>query len=166
MSDPRYVTAPLAQAEDAFEYVGKGKPTFEEGIDQDEEWTTQLTKACKYLEACRTLRSQNGFHGAVIELSFSAIERSLEGYLLQDTKDSIDDFLDHEVVYKRAGDRGLFTRDTAQKLKELYGTNRTEHYYGKLAPTQEKADTMFELAEGVHQHVTSQIDNSGVCLCG
>ncbi|UWG49161.1 HEPN domain containing protein (plasmid) [Halanaeroarchaeum sp. HSR-CO] len=159
------MTAPLARAEDAFEYIGKGKPTFEDGIDQDEEWTTQLTKACKYLEACRTLRSQNGFNGAVIELSFSAIERSLEGYLLQDTKDSIADYLDHEFVYERAGARGLFTRDTAQKLKELYGTNRTEHYYGKLAPTQEKADAMFELAEGVHQHVTDQINNSGVCLC-
>lgn len=165
MSDPDYVMAPLAQAEDAFEYTGRGMPSFEEGIEQDEEWKTQLTKACKYLEACRVLRSRNGFNGAIIELSFGAIERSLEGYLLQDTGDNISDYLDHEEVYDRAGDRGLFTRDTAESLKDLYGANRTEHYYGGLVPTQEKADAMFELAEGVHQHVTSQIRVGGVCLC-
>lgn len=165
MSDPRSVTGPLADAEDAFEYVGKGAPTYEDGIDQAEEWTTQLTKACKYLEACRTLRNQDGFNGAVIELSFGAIERSLESYLLQDTTDDIADYLDHEFVYKRAGDRGLFTRETAHDLMDLYEANRTEHYYGKLVPTQEKSDTMFELAEGVHRYVLSMIDEKDACIC-
>ena len=165
MSDPGFVTGPLAAAEDAFEYLGTGRPTYEDGIDQDEEWTTQLTKACRYLEASRTLRSQNGFNGAVIELSFGAIERSLEGYLLQDTRDSLAEYLDHEVVYERAGDRGLFTRDTATRLLDLYGANRTEHYYGKHVPTQEKAAAMFELADGVHRHVVSMIGEHGVCHC-
>jgi|APHM01.1.fsa_nt_gi hypothetical protein len=165
MSDPGDVTGPLADAEDAFEFVGRGMPSFEDGIDQGEEWKTQLTKGCTYLEACRTLRTQNGFHGAVVELCFGAIERSLEGYLLQDTADSIDDYQDHEFVYERAGERGLFTRDTAGELRDLYGTNRTENYYGDLAPTQEKEDAMFELAEGVHRHVTNNIREGGVCIC-
>ena len=165
MSDPGYVTDPLVDAEDAFEYIGRGRPTPEDGITQDDEWMTQLRKACKYLEACRTLRSQDGFYGAVIELSFGAIERSLEGYLLRDTKDSIDEYLDHEYVYERAGERGLFTRETAGKLMDLYGANRTEHYYGTLAPTREKADAMLELAEGVHRHVVTLIGDNGVCIC-
>lgn len=165
MSDPGYVTDPLSDAEDAFEYTGREKPTPERGIDQDEEWTTQLTKACRYLAACRFLRSQDGFNGAVIELSFGAIERSLEGYLLQDTNDDIEAYQDHEFVYERAGDRGLFTRDTAQRLMDLYGANRPEHYYGKRSPTQEKEAAMYELAEGVHRHVISNIGDSSVCIC-
>lgn len=165
MSDPGYVTGPLADAADAFEGRGRGMPTVEEGISQDDDWKTQLTKGCRFLEACRTLRSQDGFNGAIIELSFGVIERSLEGYLLQDTRDEIDDYQDHEFVYNRAGDRGLFTRDTAQGLMDLYGTNRVQHYYGILAPTQEKADSMFELAEGVHRHVVSMVADAGVCTC-
>lgn len=80
MSDPIAITDAIAAAEDGFDYAGYGRPDFEEGIDQTEEWTVQLTKGCRNLEAARTLRNQDGFNGAVIELCFGAIERTFEGY--------------------------------------------------------------------------------------
>jgi hypothetical protein len=78
MSDPNAVTGALETARDAFEYTGHGRPEFEVGIDRDEDWTVQPTKACRYLDACRTLRGRDGYNGACIELSFGAIERTVE----------------------------------------------------------------------------------------
>ncbi len=98
-SDPGAITDTIERAEDAFDYAGFGRPDFEDGIDQDDEWTVQLAKGCRNLDACRTLRDQDGFNGAVIELSFGAIERTLEGYLLWATNDSLEDYMDHATVY-------------------------------------------------------------------
>lgn len=165
MSDPNRIVAGIDDAEDAFEYVTRGTPDFETGISQGEEWKTQLTKGCRYLESTRMLRSQDGFNGAVVELSFGAIERTLEAYLLWDTADDLSQFHDHETVYDRAAERGLFERETARRLKELYGRNRTEHYYGGSVPTQQEADAMFELATDVHDFVADQIRVGGVCTC-
>lgn len=165
MSDPAHITGLIENAQDAFEYIGQGRPDFEEGIDQDDDWKTQLTKACRYLESARVLRNQDGFNGAVIELSFGAIERSLEAYLLWNTNDSIKNYRDHEMVYDRVADRGLFDRDTASQLKDLYGRNRTEHYYGVYVPTQQKEEAMYALAENVHQYVSDQFRHHDTCIC-
>lgn len=166
MSDPDAVTKALSTAENAFEYRGHGRPVFETGIDQDEEWTTQLTKACRYLEAVRALRELDGFNGAVVELCFSATERSLEGYVLWSTDDDIEEYHDHTAIYDRIADVGLFTRQTAADLGELYDLNRTEHYYGELVPTQQKEDAMYRLADEIHGYVTEQIGEGSVCQCG
>lgn len=165
MSDPTHVVDCIEAAQDAFEYVGRGRPDFEEDIVQDDDWKTQLTKACRYLESARVLRAEGGFNGAVIELSFGAIERTVEAYLLWNTDDTITEFRDHETVYDRAGERGLFEREIATELKDLYGRNRTEHYYGAYVPTQQKEDAMHALAEGVHEYVVDQIRVGGVCVC-
>lgn len=164
-SDPGAITEAIEQAEDAFEYAGFGQPDFEAGIDQDEEWKVQLTKGCRYLEAVRTLRRQDGFNGAVIELCFGAIERTLEGYLLWATNDSLTDFVDHTTVYDRIVQVGLLEEDTAEALQALYRSNRTEHYYGGQVPTTQKEDAMAALAEAIHEFAVDQIREPGVCLC-
>jgi hypothetical protein len=164
-SDPNAVTDAIDRATDAFEYRSRGTVEFEAGVEQDSQWQTQLTKACRYLEACRTLRRADGFDGAVVELCFGAVERTLEAYVLQDTDDDLADFRDHEAVYDRATQRGLFERETAAALQDLYRTNRTEHYYGGAVPTAGKADAMYGLAEAIHEYVTGQIRTGGVCLC-
>ncbi|MFW5919494.1 MAG: DNA-binding protein [Halanaeroarchaeum sp.] len=166
MSDPTHVTDALDSAEDAFEFVGHGVAEFENGIDGTADWKTQLTKACRYLEACRVLRSKDGFSGAVIELCFGAIERTLEAYLLWETGDDLDQYHDHEAMYDRVAERGLFSIDTAENLKQLYATNRTEHYYGGLVPTHQKESAMIELAEAIHRYVPEQISDEDVCRCG
>lgn len=164
-SDPNAITEAIERAEDAFEYAGLGRPDFEDGIDQEETWTTQLTKACRYLEAVRVLRSRDGFCGAVVELCFGAIERTLEGYVLWAAEDSLEDFMDHTTVYDRVIEVGLFDPATADSLRELYGTNRTAHYYGGRVPTGQKADAMARLAEEIHEYTVDQLRHAGVCRC-
>lgn len=165
MGDPRAVTNALETAEDAFEYRGQGRPVFETGIDQDEEWTTQLTKACRYLDAARALWSLDGYNGAVVELCFSAIERSLEAYVLWSTDDDLGEYHDHVTIYDRVAEVGLFTQQTATALGDLYSVNRTEHSYGGLVPTQQKEDAMFRVADEIHVYVGDQLSEGGVCQC-
>jgi len=164
-SDPNAVTAAIDRAANAFEYRGRGAVEFETGIDQESQRKTQLTKSCRCLEACRALRGVDGFAGAVVELCFGAVERTLEAYVLWDTDDDLTDFHDHEAIYDRATQRGLFESETTTALADLYRTNRTEHYYGGAVPTAGKADAMYELAEAIHEYVTGQIRTGGVCLC-
>ncbi len=165
MSDSTLVVKGIERAQDAFEYSGLGAPDFENAIDQQSEWTVQLTKACRYLESTRALRDADGFNGAVIELSFGAIERTVEAYMLWNTDDSLNEYRDHERIYDRAAERGLFERATAEDLKRLYAANRTEHYYGGYVPTQQKEDAMFALAERIHEYTEKQIRAHGVCIC-
>lgn len=165
MTDPGDVVEGIERARDAFEYVGHGSPDYETAVSRADAWRTQLTKACRYLASTRTLRAADGFNGAVVELCFAAIERSLEGYVLWSAADELSDFRDHETVYDRAAERGLFERETTEALQELYGRNRTAHYYGSLVPTQAKADAMFAVAADLHDFATDQIREGGVCVC-
>ena len=73
-SDSTAVLTALDRAQDAFEMVGRGRAAFEDGISADEDWKTQLTKACRLLEVVDTLQSQDGYYTAVIEVCFGAIE--------------------------------------------------------------------------------------------
>lgn len=165
MSDPARIIECVEHAEDAFEYVGQGEPDFEDSINQGEDWKKQLTKACRYLESVRVLRAEDGFNGAVVELCFGAVERTLEAYMIWNTDDTIEDYQDHEAVYNRAAEQGLFTRETAANLKEIYHDNRTDHYYGAFVPTQQKEDAMYDLAECIHHFVKDQIQEGSICVC-
>ena len=164
-SDPASVLTALEQAQDAFEMVGRGRTEFEDGISADEDWKTQLTKACRLLEVVDALQSQDGYYTAVIEVCFGAIERSIEAYALSMTNDTLQDFQDHQFSYERAHQMGLFERETAEAMKDLYSENRTESYYGGGRPTQEQAKAMTDLASAVHQFAVSQIREGGICLC-
>ena len=112
-----------------------------------------------------SLQSQDGFHTAVIEVCFGAIERSIEAYALSMTNDTLQDFQDHQFSYERAHQIGLFEPETAEELKALYNENRTESYYGGSRPTEAQAEAMIELATAVHQFSVSQIREGGVCVC-
>jgi hypothetical protein len=81
--EPDDLTAAVARAEDAF--GGRlGQPEYEAGLDPDANDTDviQLRKACRLLDACRVLRDYDGYHTSVIEMSFTAIERTFEFYAL------------------------------------------------------------------------------------
>ena len=103
-----------------FEEKGHGKPIFEGEIDTDADWKTQLTKGCRLLEVVERLDGE-GFYTATVELCFGAIERSIEAYALNTGGDTLEEFHTHEYCYQRAGDLGLVSRDTAEKMAELYG---------------------------------------------
>jgi len=163
-ADPTAVTDALTAAIDAFNEAGHGIPTREDGIDTDDDWRTQLTKACRLLAAIDHLAG-NGYYTATIELCFGATERSVEAYALAEGGDELRDFHDHTHCYDRASALGLFTRDTADRLRDLYDTNRTDSYYGGRRSTGNQAAAMQELATAIHTHATDQIREGGVCVC-
>jgi len=163
-NDPKDVTSAIAHAEDAFDRAPiAGQPTFEDGIDSDEDWTSQLTKGCQLVNAAYTIRENNGHYTAIIELCFGAIERSIQAWLLSETSDEPEDLKDHETPYERADDAGLFD-GAGETLGFLYSENRTQSYYANRTPTEEEADAMFDLAQEVHSYVVNLIDHS-YCHC-
>lgn len=164
-SDPSDIRRVLEEAEDAFEERGDGIPEYEEGIESGGDWETQLTKACRLLNVVKVLREQNGYHTAVIELCFGAIERSIEAYSVAMASDEVKDFRDHEYSYRRAHQTGLFGEETAERMRGLYSENRTESYYGGGRPTDRQADAMYELAAQVHLFSVEQIREGGLCIC-
>ena len=163
-SDPQAITGALAAAIDAFNEEGHGVPTREAAINSDADWKTQLTKACRLLTAVEQIAGR-GFYTATIELCFGATERSIEAYALAEGGDDLDDFHDHTYCYDRATALGLLSSTTTNQLRQLYDTNRTDSYYGGRRPTERQADAMQQLSRSVHQYVTNQIREGGVCVC-
>lgn len=164
-SDPETVLDALKRADDAFAARGRGLPTTEDGIASGGDWKTQLTKACKLREVAEIIDEQNGHYTAIIELSFGAIERSIEAYAVAMTDDDVADFQDHEYSYERAHQIGLFEEETATAMRDLYSENRTESYYGGGQPTNHQAAAMADIARTVHTFVVDQIREGGVCIC-
>lgn len=165
-SDPTGIRDAIERAQDAFEERGGGVPDYEEGIETDDDWKTQLTKACKLIEVADVLREQNGYYTAVIELCFGATERSIEAYAVAVTDDTLADFVNHEYSYQRAHEIGLFEESTTRDMRNLYSENRSESYYGGRQPNDRQADAMHELAKQVHSFAVDQIREGGVCICG
>lgn len=163
-SDPRDIRTALDTAVDAFNEEGFGVPKREEAIATDDDWKTQLTKACRLLDAVGRIYGE-GYYTAVIELCFGAVERSIEAYALADGGDGLDDFHDHTHCYDRATELGLLSRTATKELRGLYDDNRTDSYYGGKRPTKKQADAMYALSRSVHQYVTNQIREGGVCVC-
>ena len=166
MSDPNVIKEALDAAVDAFNEEGHGIPTREPEIDTNADWKTQLTKGCRLLAAVEEIEGV-GYYTAVVELCFGSIERSLEAFAIVEGGDNLRDFQtdSHDRCYDRAARLGLFSRELTRKLKDLYGDNRTDSYYGGRHPTKRQAETMHRLSREIHQHVTNQIREGGVCSC-
>ena len=165
--DPADILDALEGAEDAFGGYAAGMPEYEEELDPSANGppVIQLRKACRLLDACRTLRNHDGYHTSAIEMSFAAIERTLEYYALGASNDSIDDFQDHERAYDRAAALGVFSPEVARRLKSLYAENRSASYYRDIVATESQAETMFALAVVIHDYVASFGQQSHECRC-
>jgi hypothetical protein len=165
--DSSVVLDALDRAEDAFGGYTTGAPEYEESLDPEANQppVIQLRKACRLLDACRTLREHDGYHTSVIEMSFAAIERTLEFYALSASNDSIDNFQNHTRAYDRAAALGVFSEQTARRLKTLYTDNRSAAYYRDTVATTEQAEMMFSLAVTIHDHMTNFSQQSYECRC-
>ena len=165
--DPADVLGALDGAEDAFGGFATGRPEYEADLnpEADDPPVIQLRKACRLLDACRTLQANNGYHTSVIEMAFAAIERSLEFYALSASNDSVGDFQNHERAYDRAVELGVLSADTAARLQTLYTRNRSASYYRETVATAEQAATMFSLAVRLHEYVTNFAQSSHECRC-
>jgi hypothetical protein len=103
----------------------------------------------------------------VIEMSFAAVERTLEFYALTASNDTIDDFREgHGRAYDRAADLALITEETSRQLKQLYRDNRAAAYYRDTVAAARQAETLFDLAVAVHKHVTNFAGAAHECRCG
>ena len=163
-NDPSAVVTALRDAATAFSSY-QSQTTFEKSLTPDDPETTQLRKACRLLEACRTLRANDGFYTSVIEMSFAAVERTLEFYVLSQSTDTIDNFQNHEYAFDRAAALGLFSQTTGDDLFQLYTENRSAAYYRDTVATQEQAEAMFILAVEVHDFTTQFLQRAHECRC-
>ena len=165
--EPADLGEAVARAEDAF--GGQlGRPNYEEGLDHNDHDADviQLRKACRLLDACRLLRDHDGYHTSVIEMSFAAIERTLEFYALAASNDTIDDFREgHDRAYDRGAALGLVSEETARRLKQLYRDNRAAAYYRETVAAAQQAEAMFDLAVLIHDHVKEFARRSHECRC-
>ena len=162
-SDRRAIRKALDAAIDAYNEERSGGPDREDAIASVEVRTAKLTKSCRLLDAVARIDGERHYT-AVIELCFGATERSIEAYALAVDGDELNDFHDHTHCYDRAADLGLLSRTATQELRGLYDDNRTDSYYGGKRPTENQADSMYALSRSVHQYVTDQIREGGVCV--
>ncbi|MGZ0747017.1 DNA-binding protein [Haloparvum sp. AD34] len=164
MSDPAPLVDGLEEAQDAFDVAyHRGSPSFEEGIGNEKDWITQITKGCRLLDAADELKDTH--YTAAIELSFGVIERSLQAFALAEGGDEMEDFDDHTYCYERASTHGLLSRDLCDELSSFYSLNRVESYYGGERPTDHQAEAMFDLADEIHRHAVNQIRSGRACIC-
>ena len=154
----------ITAAERAFQDT-RGQST-ETDLAVSDEALVQLRKACRLLEAARTLRTRNGYYTVVIEASFVAIERSIQFYLLYRGQTSSEDLRhEHTAVYRRGGEVNLFSESIATRLIQLWQQNRAEVYYRETVASAEQADTMLQLAESIHEYTREFASFGHECVC-
>lgn len=163
-NDPSHIVDALRDVEEAFaRYYSYS--SYETGLDPDDPETTQLRKACRLLEANRTLRANDGYYTSVIEMSFAAIGRTLEWHALVQSTDTIGDFQSHRRAYDRAAELGLFSQFLCDALYQMYEENRSAAYYRDTVATEAQAETLFHLAVEVHEFTIRHLQCSHECRC-
>lgn len=162
--DDSCVDSALTDAEAAFQQT-RGQ-TGESDLDVSDTTLVQLRKACRLLEAARTLREQNGYHTVVIEASFVAIERSIQFYLLHRGHVSGEDLrYEHTRVYQHGATVNLFSETFADRLTQLWKQNRAEIYYRETVASATQADAMLLLGEDVHDYILKYASLQHECVC-
>lgn len=138
---------------------------FEKGLDVDVPTRLQLRKACRLINAAQFLQEEDGYYTVVVEASFAAIERTIQFYLLDTGLLHEDEYIDHENVYKRGVNAGLYDHEFAGKLTNLWRNNRSDTYYREGIATEARAEKMLELAEAIHRHVLQLAGEGHECIC-
>jgi hypothetical protein len=126
----------------------------------------QLGKACAMLGTCRQLRRGTNNHVSIVELSFNAIERSFQFYLVEMTAAESSDYRRHEDVFDDVAARNVFSdEDIASRIDAFRSEHRSRFYYDVDRPGREFAVAMHDLAEAVHQYLVEFADAHSRCNC-
>lgn len=137
----------------------------ETGLDVDTAPLLQLRKACRLIEAANVLIAENGYHTVVIETSFGAIERTLQFYLLENGFLHPEEYVNHQTVYERSHEAGLYNEAFKEKVVGLWRDNRSRSYYREGVGSEERAEKMLQLSEAIHRHVPQLAGQRYECIC-
>ncbi|WP_226040374.1 hypothetical protein [Natrinema sp. DC36] len=152
--------AALGDAEDAFQRKPQNPEVGLEHVSDPA--VLQLRKSCRLLDAAGFLLDRNGHFTVIIESSFVAIERSIQFYVEEKGYDVAGQR--HTEVYELGVRAGLFSRDVAERLEELWIENRSESYYRTGVAGEYRARTIYGLAVQLHDEIV-QLTRTRDCLC-
>jgi hypothetical protein len=153
----------LEAAEQAFQQPVDEPET---GLDVDDGALLQLRKSCRLLNAVEALREQNGYYTLMIEAAFTAIERTLQFYLVEKGVLAEDEYPhNHETVYDLGAQAGLYSDDFGDRLLYLWNENRSKTYYRAGKASEPRAETMIALATQLHTHTINMTDKKHECRC-
>lgn len=158
MSEHTAITTALDNAEAAFDSVD---PADSDAAPSNA--VVALREACRLLDCCRLLDGPNRSHASVIEMSFAAIDRSLDCYAL--ATDAAPRRRSRRNPYQRAAEMGLLDESAATRLTELFRLNRAVARSRGNTAASRHADAIFELAVVIHDHVTAQTELTHECSC-
>jgi len=126
----------------------------------------QLGKACAMLGTCRQLRNGTNNYVSIVELSFNAIERSFQFYLIDMTTAESADYRKHEDVFDDIEARNVFSdAEVADRIDAFRSEHRSRFYYDIDRPGRDFAMAMHDLAEAVHQYLVDFADAHSRCRC-
>jgi hypothetical protein len=126
----------------------------------------QLGKACAMLGTCRQLRQGTNNYVSIVELSFNAIERSFQFYLVEMTVAESADYRNHEEVFDDIAARNLFSdEEVAGRIDAFRTEHRSRFYYDVDRPGRDFAVAMHDLAEEVHRYLVDFAGAHSRCNC-
>lgn len=133
---------------------------------QESDADVQLGKACAMLGTCRQLRKGTNNYVSIVELSFNAIERSFQFYLIDQTAADSSDYRDHGQVFADVERRGVFS-DTgvADRIDSFRSEHRSRIYYDVDRPGRDLALGMLDLAEAIHAYIVEFANAQSRCNC-
>ena len=132
----------------------------------DDDADIQLGKACAMLGTCRQLRHGTNNYVSIVELSFNAIERSFQFYLLEMTAAKSADYRTHEDVFADIAARNVFSdEDIASRIDAFRSEHRSQFYYDIDRPGRDFAMALHDLAEQIHQYLVEFADAHSRCNC-
>lgn len=132
----------------------------------DDDADIQLGKACAMLGTCRQLRQGTNNYVSIVELSFNAIERTFQFYLIEMTTAESADYRNHEDVFDDIAARNVFSdEDVASRIEMFRSEHRSRFYYDIDRPGRDFAMAMHELAEAIHQYLVEFGDAHSRCSC-
>lgn len=133
---------------------------------QETDADVQLGKACAMLGTCRQLRHGTNNYVSIVELSFNAIERSFQFYLVDRDVATSADYRNHGKVFEDVAARGLFPEEeVADRIDAFRSEHRSRIYYDMDRPGRDLAQGMHDLAEVVHRYVVGSADAQSRCRC-
>lgn len=161
MSDEDPCSDELSGVVEAFNRRG----TVEPGLDVEGEALLQLCKAYRILDGIRSLQEIDAHHTLVVEGSFTALERTVQFYVVDRDLAATNEMQSHDDAFEYAAQAGVFSHSTKDELIELWQNHRNGTYYQQDRATAEQAAAILEYAECMHDHVPRLAGRAHDCIC-